>query len=109
MAKFALLFIGGLVPDDKRDQNSKDWTAWMGKIGASGALKDGAPFGPVGKVVAKSATPKDYDWHNDSNVGGYCIVEADNVDAAVALTDGCPQMDEAYGSGTIEVRELLAM
>jgi hypothetical protein len=109
MAKFVLLFVGGLVPDEKREQNSKDWMAWMGKLGAGEKLVDGAPFGPHSKVVSGNGEVKDYDWHNDSNVGGYCLIKAEDVDEAVELAKDCPQLAEEYGSGSVEVREFLEM
>lgn len=108
MAKFALLFVDGMVPEDKRAQNNKDWHAWLDKLKAAGNLIDGAPFGENSKVIRNQAEIKTYDWHIDSNVGGYCIIEAGTIDEAVKLSLDCPQLRQEYGSGVVEVREIVA-
>lgn len=110
MADFVFLFRGGLVPVEKREQCMKDWGEWMGKLGESGKLKGGDPFHPDGsKVVSGDGGVKDYDWHVDSNVGGYTVVEAADIDEAVELSKDCPHMFEDYGSGTVEVRVVMKM
>ena len=109
MSKFAMLFIGGTIPEDKREQNMNDWMEWHGKLQSSGSVVDaGAPFGNKSKVVSANGA-KDYDWDKDSNVGGYLVVEAADVDVAVKLTEGCPGLDPVYGDGLVEVREIIQM
>lgn len=105
MTKFAYLFVGGLVKDDEREQNMKDWTNWIGKLGQK--LVDGAPFGDKSKRLDSPDDVKTYDWKKHSNVGGYCIVETTDLNEAVELVKDCPQF--AYGNGSVEVREIMAM
>lgn len=109
MARFVLLFVGGLVPDDKQQANMNDWTDWMDRLRVDGKLVEGAPFGEPSRVISKQTKVKDYDWQHDSNVGGYCIVEVDTIDEAVQLSLNCPQLKEEYGSGRVEVRPSLTM
>lgn len=107
MAKYAMLFIGGTVAEDKRQQNMKDWMSWMQDLGDK-IVDPGGPFMGEAKVVSANGA-KDYNWENDSNVGGYIIVEAESVDGAVAMTKGCPAINPIYGEGNVEVREVMNM
>ncbi len=107
MAKFALLFVGGMVTDDKREQNTRDWDRWMSGLARHEKLLDGIPFGNEHKVVTAPGKVREYNWKNDSNVGGYCVVQTATMDEAVELCQDCPQLRGGYGSGTIEVREIL--
>lgn len=108
MAKYAMLFVGGTVPEDKRDKNMKDWMEWLEKLDSSGKLSDpGGPFGES-KVVSQSGI-KDYGWQKDSNVGGYLVVEASSAREAAELTKGCPGLMPEYGDGVVEVREIMSM
>jgi hypothetical protein len=108
MKKYALLFVAGMITDDKREENNKAWTDWLAELKEKGALVEGYPFGDS-KVVYDQTKVKDYDWQKDSNVGGYCIIQADSLDDAVELSMDSPQLMDDYGSGMVEVRELLEM
>ncbi|HEX3568797.1 MAG TPA: hypothetical protein VHT70_03935 [Candidatus Saccharimonadales bacterium] len=107
MARFALLFVGGTVPDDKRPQNQEDWMVWMAKLAGAKALVSGAAFGES-RVVNQTDGVKAYDWAKGSKVSGFCVVEAADIDAAIAFARDCPQTFPEYGSGSVEVRSMPA-
>lgn len=107
MAKFVYLYRGGNVPEDLRAKNMDDWSAWIKDMSDKDAMVDiGAPMAG-GKVVSLSNGTRDFSWESDSGVGGYSVVKAASLDEAVTLTEGCPQLAEEYGAGTIEVREFI--
>lgn len=110
MAQFVFLYIGDAVPAGKRDQNMKDWYSWMEQLGKTGkVVQMGAPFAQTGKILHSDGKSSDYSEKIGSDVTGYTIVEAANLEAAVALTKGCPQINPEYGKGSLEVRDVIPM
>ncbi len=113
MTKFLYLFRGG---DAVRTQQSPEemqahmeiWKNWMGGLAGNGQLVDGLPLGKEGKVVVKSgATITDGPFAEGNEiVGGYLIVNAENMDAAVEISKGCPIYEH---DGTVEVRQIMSM
>ncbi|MDP4038878.1 MAG: YciI family protein [bacterium] len=103
MAKFMLLFIGGEVSDKDRQKNMKEWTDWTTGLVTSVKLIDGSPFGEDGKVLTSKDKMHNYDWHKDSNVGGYAIILAQDLDEATDIAKTCPHFDY---KGIVEVRSL---
>lgn len=89
MTKYLLLYSGGGMPETPEEQAAvtKQWTDWFGALGAA-VVDGGNPFTPAAKHVGA-------DGHvGDGPVGspasGYSIVEADSLDVAVAIAQGCP-------------------
>lgn len=75
------------------------WMAWFGKVG--GAIKDGGnPFAPGTNVTAKGGG-------KTSDVNGYSIVEAADLNAAKAMLAGHPHFMDARNS--IDVMEIVPM
>ena len=105
MAKYALLFVGGRVPDERREQNEDDWMAWMAKLAEAGVLVDGAAFGG-GKVLNPVEGVRPFVWEKSSKAAGYCVVRVENLDEAVKLAKDCPHLLPEYGRGSVEVREI---
>jgi len=113
MTKFLYLFRGG---DARRVQQSPEemqahmqkWGAWMGGLAEKGILVDGLPLGNDGKVVAESGnTITDGPFAEGAEVvGGYLIVNAENIDSAVEISKGCPIFEH---EGNVEVREIMSM
>ncbi len=105
MAKFILIYKGPATDmADMTEEQSKEvmakWGAWMEKVG--GALADvGSPFGPGASVVDDGSS------RNAADLTGYSIVEAADMNAAKAFTDGHPFLSEGKGNFSIEVYELL--
>jgi hypothetical protein len=107
MAKFIYLYRGPATPmSDLTPEQSADrmaaFDAWMAKVGA--ALVDGgSPFG-------SSASVRDDGTEGPAgDLIGYTIVEADDLAAAKALTNGLPFLSGSDGKGAVEIFELLPM
>jgi hypothetical protein len=107
MAKFLILFIGGSVPEDKKQQNITDRLAWMNGLGAEGMFIDGSPLKPEG-IMIHTNTEARY-AHDDDSVNGYAIIDVDDIDAAVDVAQLAPQVKPEYGSATAEIRPLLSL
>ena len=94
---------------EKAQQSMQRWMQWMRELETRGHLKDrGQPLDVAGKVVrgpAKSVTDGPYTEAKDL-IGGFSIVEARDIDEAVALSHGCPILE---GGGSVEVRPILSM
>ena len=107
MAKFIYLYRGPATPmselTPEQGADRKDaFGAWMEKVGA--ALVDvGSPFG-------RSASVRDDGTEGTAgDLVGYTIVEADDLPAAKALTDGLPFLSNRDGTCAVEIFELLPM
>jgi len=105
VANYMLIYKGAAtdvstMPEDEAAAIMAKWAEWMGRVGS--ALVDiGAPFGSSASSVddgtAGAATP----------ASGYSIVSANDLDSAVALTDGHPYLSEGNGNFAIDVYELM--
>ena len=85
-------------------QHFEKWVAWFKELGAKGCLKDpGRPLEHTGKVVSgtrKVVTDGPYAEAKDV-VGGYIVVETEDLAHAAELSKGCPILDVG---GSVEVR-----
>ena len=102
MAKFLLITRGGSMPDSPEEgaKVMQAWTDWFTRIG--GAILD--PGNPISRVRTVGADGSVGSGDGQS-VTGYTIVNADDLDAAVALAKGAP-----LGVGmSIEVGETAEM
>ncbi|ALE07984.1 hypothetical protein AL755_18435 [Arthrobacter sp. ERGS1:01] len=107
MSKFIYIYNGPATPMDQfTEEQSAEvtaaWGAWMGKVGTA-MVDGGAPFG------ARAAVSDDGSAAAPSELQGYTIVEAADLDAAKALADGLPFMSEGKGRFTLEIFELIDM
>ena len=107
MAKFIYLYRGLATPVSDRtpEQDAERMAAfgaWMEKVGT--ALADvGSPFG-------SSASVRDDGTEGTAgDLIGYTIVEADDLAAAKALTNGLPFLSGSDGKCAVEIFELLSM
>jgi hypothetical protein len=107
MAKFIYLYRGpaavtsGLTPEQGAERAAA-FGAWMEKAGP--ALVDvGSPFG------ASASLRDDGTEGTPGGLIGYTVVEADDLAAAKALTDGLPFLAGSDGKCTVEIFELLPM
>ena len=104
MAKFIYLYRGP-VPDLTPQEGAARMAAFgarMEKVGA--ALVDGgSPFG------ASASVRDDGTEGAAGDLIGYSIVEADDLAAAKALTDGLPFLSKRDGTCAVEIFELLTM
>jgi len=103
MSKFIYLYRGPAAPilaPEQGAERAAAFGAWMEKAGA--ALVDvGSPFG------AKASVRDDGTQGTAGDLTGYTIVEADDLDAAKALTDGLPFLSGRDGACAVEIFELL--
>ena len=113
MSRFLVLYRGGdaskLLPAKHKTLMEK-WGAYMQKLGASGALKDGAPLqsSAATQIVGKAKTIKaKRAGTSTSYVGGYCVLEGKNIKAIQTLSKTCPHL--TLTGGTIEIIPILAM
>jgi len=100
MAKFVYIYSGGKMPEspEEGEQVMTAWMTWMGGLG--GAIVDqGNPFG-ASTTVSTSGVG------GAGTAGGYTIVNADSLDDATKLADGCPIL---AAGGTVGVYETIAM
>ena len=107
MAKFIYLYRGPATPmsdltPEHGAERTAGFSAWMEKLGP--ALVDvGSPFG-------MSASVRDDGTEGTAgDLIGYTIVEADNLAAAKALTNGLPFLSGSDGKCAVEIFELLSM
>jgi len=112
MADFMLIFRGGNGTGDSPEQmqqHMQKWMAWFDGLGKAGVFKGaGAPLQPGGKVVRgtrRTVSDGPYAEAKDL-VGGYAIVQARDLDAAVEIARGCPTYEK---DGAVEVRPVQAM
>jgi YCII-related domain len=107
MAKFIYLYRGPATPISDRTPEQgagrrAAFGAWMEKAGA--ALVD------VGRPFGSSVSVRDNGTEGPAgDLTGYTIVEADDLAAAKALTDGLPFLSNRDGKYAVEIFELLPM
>jgi hypothetical protein len=82
------------------------WVAWFKDLGAKGHLKEpGHPLDPAGKVIRgtkKAVNDGPYAEAKDV-VGGYIVVEANDLTHATELAKDCPILDDG---GSVEIRPI---
>ena len=108
---YMLLFRGphwdrGLSPEELR-QTMDRMMAWLEGLKDQGKVKAGQPLGPESKMVSgrNGRTVADGPFAESKEaVGGFLQIEADNLEAAIAIAKTCPTLD--YGI-TIEVRQVV--
>lgn len=88
MARFVLVFraVNEGPPDPAQE---REWGAWFGTIGGS-VVDYGARIGER-RALGSS------DHGDGKGVSGYVIVEAEDIEAAVALASGCPGLTRDGG------------
>lgn len=105
MKKFILLYKGPATPMDKMtpeqgQQQMAGWQTWMSKVGE--ALVDmGSPMSGGRAVVDDGSAG------TASEMNGYSILQAEDMDTALALVDGHPFLSDKSGRFSVEVFELL--
>lgn len=102
MPRFVFAYHGGGSPETPEEQEKVmgQWMSWIGGHGAA-FVDPGAPVGLSKTVSAKGIA-------NDGGanpLSGYSVVEAADMDAALAIAKGCP----IIGEGTVEVAEVFKM
>jgi hypothetical protein len=103
MAKYLMVYHGGSMPEPAdMPAVMQAWGDWLGGMGA--AIVDGGnPVGQSSTVMSDGSVKND---GGANPVSGYSIIEANNLDAALAHAKGCPVL---AGGGTVEVAEAIDM
>jgi hypothetical protein len=111
MSEFVYLYRGGRRAESpaEGEQQMQRWIAWLRDLADKGHIKDqGQPLEPGGKVVRgkqRAITDGPYPESKDI-VGGYTLIEADNLQQAAELAGGCPIFEF---DGLVEVRPVMVM
>ena len=103
MPKFIFAYHGGSMPETEAEQQQvmAAWGAWMNGIGAD-LVDPGNPAGPSKTVDAGGIA----DNGGANPISGYSLVNAADLDAALAIAKSCPIID---GGGSVEVAEAIPM
>jgi hypothetical protein len=111
MSKFMMIFRGGQPPSspEQLQQHMQKWMTWFDGLTRDGVYAgQGAPLEPAGKVIRgqrKAISDGPFAEAKDL-VGGYAVIEARDLEAAVRIASGCPTYEV---EGTVEVRPVRAM
>ncbi len=104
MSKFILLYKGPATPmedftPEQGEQIMQEWNSWMGKVG-SAVLDAGAPFTGGTGVAGDGSTT------SVSDLNGYTVVEAADINEAKVLCDGHPFLSDGTAKFVVEIYEL---
>ena len=112
MSEFVFLYRGGQPmpgsPEQAQQQMQK-WMGWLKNLTEQGHVKDpGHPLDRAGKLVkGKEKTIIDGPFAEAKDVvGGYTLVQANDLAHAAQLSLGCPIFDVG---GSVEVRPVMKM
>lgn len=108
MEKFMLIFHGGIKQDaspEALQTNMGKWMAWVEKLQKDGRYASGEALLPGGKLVSSAATVTDGPYTEGKElVGGYFVINASDMDDAVAIAKNYPDFE--YG-GSVQVRHVM--
>jgi hypothetical protein len=111
MEKFMFIFHGDPAaamqqsPEDMQANMAK-WMAWIGKLSATDQYISGEPLLPGGKLISGADRIVADGPYTEGKevVGGYFIVAAKDMDAAIALTADHPDFETG---GSIQIRQVM--
>lgn len=108
MKKFVFIYYGGGKPDNmSMDEVMADWGKWYQEIGDK-LVDGGNPFNDGGQEVTMKGVSDiggAENWHSN----GYTIVNAENMDAAVEISKGCPMLKHNADTAVVRVYEAMPM
>jgi len=105
MKKFILLYNGPATPPEQMAPEQvksvmAKWREWMEKIGD--AMVDmGQPMANGEAIVDDGSAGK------ATQLSGYTIIQAENMEEAKKLVDGHPFLSDKTGKFSVEIHELL--
>lgn len=110
MEKFMLIFHGGIKQDASPEDlqaNMGKWMAWVEKLNKEGQYVSGEPLLPGGKLVSGKTSVTDGPYTEGKEVvGGYFVINANNIDEAVEACKNYPDFE--YG-GQVQVRQVMKL
>ena len=103
MSNYILAFQTGKTPKNAEHGAAimAKWAAWMNRLGTA-IVNPGAP-------LIKSCTVTSIgvgEGRGGNPMSGFTLVQAASMEAAIALTEGCPALEN---DGSIVVSEMMAM
>ncbi len=103
MSKFIFAYHGGKAPDSPQEGQKvmQKWMDWFAGLGAA-VVDAGHPLG-MSKTVSSDGVADD---GGTNPIAGYSLVNAADMNAAVAIAKGCPMLADG---GSVEVAECLGM
>jgi len=104
MSKYLFVYHGGKNPESEAEvaEVLDAWGAWLGSMGA--AVIDGG--NPVGMSSTINSDGSVSDNGGSNPASGYGLIEAADLDDAIAKGRGCPIL---ASGGTIELAEAIDM
>ncbi|HEY5223512.1 MAG TPA: hypothetical protein VIJ18_10770 [Microbacteriaceae bacterium] len=105
MSKYIFIYNGPATPMDQFTEEESAaqmaaWGAWMGSVGTA-LIDGGAPFGE------RASVGDDGSVRTPTELQGYSIVEAADLDGAKALSAGLPFLSEGQGRFSLDIFELV--
>ena len=112
MEKYMLIFHGdpnkAPASPEEMQNNMNKWMAWVDRLQKSETYVSGEPLIPGGKLISgagKKVVDGPY-TEGKEIVGGYFIINAKDIDEAVAIAKDCP--DYEIGA-SVQVRQVMKM
>ncbi len=104
MAKYLFVYHGGKNPESEQEvaEVLDNWGNWFGSMGA--AVIDGG--NPVGMSSTINGNGSVTDNGGSNPASGYSLIEASDLDDAIAKARGCPILT---ADGTVELAEAIDM
>jgi len=103
MEKFMIAYYGGNQPSSQEEGMAQmgKWKTWVEGLGEK-VINPGTPL-PVSKIVTSSTVKDD---HDPNAMKGFAVVKAENMEAAVAIAQSDPFLENG---GTIRVSQMMEM
>lgn len=90
MGKYVYIYYAG---DSSDAGNAEEWGAWFGQLGAK-LVDGGNPFNNGGQAVSSEGVMD----VKDMPATGYSIVNADSMEDATKIAQGCPLVTKQKGA-----------
>jgi hypothetical protein len=103
MAKYLYVYHGGSKPESEAESAKvmDAWGQWFGAMGAA-VIDGGNPVGESSIVQSDGSVSNG----GENLASGYSLIEASNLDDALAKAKSCPILE---AGGTVEVAEAFDM
>jgi len=103
MEKFILLVKGGSPDDSNREEIMAQWKTWMDSLREQDLLDSMGSFEEKGKdIIGSDMSVSDY----EAEVGGYLVVKADDIDAAIEIAKNAPSLTLGGSVGVHPVQKM---
>src|ERR1044071_569716 len=107
MKEYLLLFRGGdydKASPEESQAHMQRWIEWMTDLGKQEKFVGAQPLTKTGKQVkgTKKIISDGPFMEGKEAVGGYLICKADDYNAALEISKGCPILE--FDSGIVEIR-----